>query len=285
MDELRTVQVGDIPMRWAERGTGPPVVLVHGLPTGPRLWRHVFPLVDGARLLAWEMVGYGASVADGRRRDISVGRQADYLVRWLDAMGLERVVLGGHDLGGGVAQIAAVRHPDRFSGLLLTNCISYDSWPIPSVRFLRALGGIVRRLPDWTIKIGVFRILMARGHDDAGVARESLAEHWPHYAAHGAGPALVMQMRALDVNDTLAIAAELPRLRGIPVRVVWGAADQFLKVKYGERLARDLGADLDRIEGARHFVPEDHPARIAAAVRDLVRHHVALRPGGEGPRV
>lgn len=272
--------VEGVQMRWLERGSGTPVVLVHGIPTGPRLWRHVMPLVDGARLLAWEMVGYADSIPEGRTRDISVARQADYLVRWLDALGLGRVILAGHDLGGGVVQIAAVRHPERCAALLLTNAIGYDSWPIPSVKMLRAMGGLVRRLPASAVKTGVFRMLMARGHDDRRVAAESLALHWAAYAAHGAGDALIRQIRALDVRDTLAVAPALSSLRGIPARVVWGAADQFQKVEYGERFARDLGTTLDRIEGGKHFTPEDHPERIAAALNALVLE-VRAREAGD----
>ncbi len=48
-------QVGGLGHRWVERGEGAPVVLVHGIPTSAELWRHVLPLVDGARLLAWEI--------------------------------------------------------------------------------------------------------------------------------------------------------------------------------------------------------------------------------------
>ena len=70
--------VAGIPMRWEEQGAGTPVVLVHGIPTGPALWRHVMPRVEGARLLAWEMVGYAGSIGEGRRRDIGVARQADW---------------------------------------------------------------------------------------------------------------------------------------------------------------------------------------------------------------
>jgi pimeloyl-ACP methyl ester carboxylesterase len=50
----RHADVGGVPMRWLESGTGHPVVLVHGIPTSPELWRHVLPRVEGARLLAWE---------------------------------------------------------------------------------------------------------------------------------------------------------------------------------------------------------------------------------------
>lgn len=107
-------------------------------------------------------------------------------VRWLDVLGLDRVILVGHGLGGGVVQIAAVRHPHRCAGILITNGIGYDSWPIPSVKMLRAMGGVVRYLPAWPVKNGIFRMLMTRGHDDGDVARESLAIHWAHYEQHGA---------------------------------------------------------------------------------------------------
>lgn len=262
--------ISGIRMAWEEHGAGFPVVLLHGIPTGPALWRHVVPRVRRARLLAWEMVGYAGSMSEGAARDISVAAQADYLARWLDGLGLERVILGGHDLGGGVAHVFAVRHPARCAGLLLTNCIGYDSWPIPSVKLLRAMGGLVRRLPDAAVKNGVVRMLMHRGHDDPDVARESLDVHWSHYARHGGGDVLIRQMRALHVQDTLAVAADLPRLRGTPARVIWGAADQFQKVEYGTRFARDLGVPLERIEGGKHFTPEDHPDRVAATLQSLV---------------
>lgn len=275
----RKATVDGITMRWLEMGSGIPVVLVHGIPTSPRLWRKVMPLVDGARLLAWEMVGYGESIPEGRGRDISVGAQADHLVQWLDAQDLDRVILAGHDLGGGVVQIAAVRHPQRCLGLLFTNAICYDSWPIPSVKLLRACGGLVRHLPDGVIKGGVLGMMMARGHDDAAMAREALDLHWRPYAATDAAEALVRQVRSLDVHDTLAVAGSLPTLQGIPARVVWGMADQFQKPEFGRRLAQDLGAPFVQIEGAKHFTPEDHPVPIATALGELV-HEAKARGAG-----
>jgi len=145
--ESRTQAVGDIEMRWEEAGEGFPLVLIHGIPTCPALWRSVIPLINGARCLAWEMVGYGASIPQGRDRDISVRRQAGYLLSWMDAIGVERAVLAGHDLGGGVVQIAAVREPGRCAGMFLTNSIGYDSWPIPSVKTMRTAGATASTTP------------------------------------------------------------------------------------------------------------------------------------------
>ncbi|PRX43398.1 pimeloyl-ACP methyl ester carboxylesterase [Prauserella shujinwangii] len=272
----RTATVDGIPMRWLERGEGAPVVFVHGVPTSPELWRHVLGRVPGARCLAWEMVGYGASIPHGRCRDIAVARQAGYLSAWLRHLDLGPVVLVGHDLGGGVAQILAATERDRVAGLVLTNAVCYDSWPIPSVRVLQRLAGVLPLLPD-TALYPAFVNLLRRGHDDRARAAESIGIHWRHYVTHGATRGLARQAAALRARDTLAVADRLPGI-GVPARVVWGAADQFQRVSYGVRLAEDLGADLDRIDGGRHFTPEDHPDRVAAAVDSvLARLHEVPR--------
>ncbi len=247
-------------------------MFLHGIPTGPALWRHVLPQVSGAHRLAWEMVGYAGSIPEGAGRDISVARQAEHLLAWLRAIGIERAVLVGHDLGGGVAQIAAVQAPSRCAGLVLVNSIAYDSWPIPSVRAMRRAGGVVARLPSAALR-GVLTAFIRLGHDRADVARESARVHFGPYAAHGGAAAFVRQVRSLRTADTVSVAGALPDL-GVPARVVWGADDRFQKVHYGERLARDLGAPLVRIEGARHFVPEDHPEAVADAVAQVVETSV-----------
>jgi pimeloyl-ACP methyl ester carboxylesterase len=187
-----SVEVNGIRMRWEQQGEGRPVVFVHGIPTSPRLWRHVIPQVQNARSMAWEMVGYGASIEEGEGRDISVSKQAEYLAAWMRAVGLdEGAVIVGHDLGGGVAQILAVSNPELVAGLVLTNAICYDSWPIPSVKAMRAMGPAVERLPNAVLRYNLYVGLFLRGHDDLARAKESFREHWPYYERAGAGAALM----------------------------------------------------------------------------------------------
>ena len=272
MIQEHTADVAGTPVRWLEQGAGtetdPPVVLVHGIPTSPALWRHVMPRLTGMRVLALEMTGYGQSIPAGRDSDLSVGAQADRLNAWLAHLGVDRAVLVGHDLGGGVVHIAAVRQPERCAGLLITNGIGYDSWPIPSVRAMRATSGLLARLPAAALKPAL-AVLLARGHDTSAQAREALRVHFAPYAEHGGGAAMSRQVVALDVRDTLAVQDALPGLR-VPARVVWGTADRFQEVRYGERFARDLGTTLQRLEGSHHFTPEDRPDALAAAIAELV---------------
>jgi pimeloyl-ACP methyl ester carboxylesterase len=263
----QTATVDRTPIRWLEQGEGRAVVLVHGIPTSPALWRHVVPLLRGLRVLAFEMTGYGESIPAGKGRDVSVSAQADRLNGWIEHLELGPVTLVGHDLGGGVVHIAAVRRPDLCAGLMITNGIGYDSWPTPSIKAMRAAAPLLSRLPALALK-PAFATLLARGHDDAAVAKESLGIHSRPYEEHGGGAALARQVTALDVQDTLAVQDRLPSLQ-VPARVVWGVADQLQKVAYGERFARDLGARLRQIEGGKHFTPEDHPDVIAEEIRSL----------------
>jgi pimeloyl-ACP methyl ester carboxylesterase len=66
------------------------------------------------------------------------------------------------------------------------------------------------------------------------------------------------------------VANQIPNLE-VPARLVWGAADEFQEIGYGYRLAYELGAPIEHIEGAKHFVPEDHPEEVAAAVNELLK--------------
>lgn len=261
--------VDGIQMSWEEAGEGIPVILLHGIPTSPALWRFVTPHLSGVRVLAWEMVGYGHSMREGRGRDISVGRQAEYLVQWMRKLSIEKAIFVGHDLGGGVAQIAAVRHPQMCAGLFLTNAVGYDSWPIPSVSAMKASAPLARHMPDAVFK-ALLSSLFYRGHDDPAKAKNAYRTHIPLYLAERGAASLIAQVEQLHVADTVTIADQLPTLR-VPARIVWGASDQFQKLEYGRRFARDLGAPLLTIKGGKHFAPEDHPVLIAQEILALVQ--------------
>jgi pimeloyl-ACP methyl ester carboxylesterase len=273
--ESRSLDVGGVRMRWEEEGEGHSVVFIHGIPTSPRLWRHVIPGMQGACSMAWEMVGYGASIEEGWNRNTSVAKQADYLASWMREVGLESALLVGHDLGGGVAQILAVRQPELVRGIVLINSICYDSWPIPSVKVMVAMGPAVERLPNSVVH-QVYSTFLYRGHNNRERAMESIEEHWPYYERAGGAVAMIQQIRSLNVNDTLAIADQIPNL-DVPARLVWGAEDQFQKIGYGYRLAYELGASIERIEDGKHFVPEDHPEQVATAVNELLEQTVPNR--------
>ena len=145
--QARTATVGDTPIRWLEQGSGAPVVLVHGIPTSPALWRHVMPLLPELRVLAFEMTGYGESIPTGRGRD-PVGGGAGRTGSspgWSSSSWVRRP-WSGTTSGGGVVQIAAVRRPDLCAGLMNHQRHRLRlPGPIPSVKAMRAAAPLLSR--------------------------------------------------------------------------------------------------------------------------------------------
>src|SRR5882724_5975118 len=107
---------------YREMGTGVPLVFLHGNPTSSYLWRRILPAVgDPGRRLAPDLIGMG----DSGKPDIeyTFADHARYLDAWFDALGLDDVVLIGHDWGGALAFDWAARHPKRVRGIAFTETI------------------------------------------------------------------------------------------------------------------------------------------------------------------
>ncbi|MFC4170974.1 alpha/beta fold hydrolase [Microvirga sp. GCM10011540] len=273
-ERVRTGIVDGIRMRWEQHGgdpaTGLPVVFVHGLPTNPRAWRYVIPLVadDGVCCLAWEQVGFGGSLREGLGRDLSIPAQAFYLRAWLRHQGIERAVFVAHDYGGGVVQHLATTSPDLFLGLVLTDSVAFDNWPVAAVRTAKAAASAIERLPP-ALARQIFRAALANlGHTNRTVAAESEELFWHPYSGEDGPAALAHQLRHFHTADTIRIGRRLRPL-GCPTTVVWGERDP-LGLESARELARRLDAELQVVPGAYHFTIEDHPQDIADAVRRTV---------------
>jgi haloalkane dehalogenase len=132
-DLMPVVDVLDSTMFFQDGGSGRPVVFLHGNPTSSYLWRHVVPMVESlGRCLAPDLIGMGES-----GKPSTAYRFADharYLDAWFEALGLDDVVLVGHDWGGALAFDWANRHPGRARGLAFMETIlrpmAWDEFPV-----------------------------------------------------------------------------------------------------------------------------------------------------------
>jgi haloalkane dehalogenase len=109
-------------IHYQELGTGAPIVFLHGNPTSSYLWRNILPAVgDPGRRLAPDLIGMGESGKPDI--DYTFDDHSRYLDAWFDALGLDNVVLVGHDWGGALAFDWAARHPNRVRGVAFTETI------------------------------------------------------------------------------------------------------------------------------------------------------------------
>ncbi|MHB0775222.1 alpha/beta fold hydrolase [Halomonas sp. WWR20] len=283
----RSALIDGIVMRWEEHGSQgtehppqrferdaerPPVVMVHGIPTNPRIWRYVIPQLEeaGTRCLAWELVGFGHSIDEGLGRDISIPRQAEYLAAWLQDQGIERAVFVGHDVGGGVVQALLAARPELFAGLVLTDVVAFDNWPVALMKAAKKMNGAIEHLPPAVVMQLFHAGIRNLGHDDPQLGLESATLLWEPYNRPTGPAGFANQVRHMSAQDTLDVAARMPGRLEFPVRIVWGEKDP-LSLESAERLAMLLGAPPVRcIPGARHFNPEDHPELIANEIHDVL---------------
>lgn len=270
--DTRDVLVDGARLAYTDDGHGDAVVLVHGTPSYSYIWRNIVPplLAAGHRVITYDLLGYGASERPVAR-DTSVTAQAALLPGLLDALGVDRCTLVGHDIGGAVAQIVALRYPARVARLMLIDTVSYDSWPSATWRAI-----IDRHLDAYAaMPEAAFLDMLRRQLDMTVTVPDGMPEDvmsaylTPHRGPLGRASFFEHQVRHYDSTHTERLT---PLLGGIaaPTRILWGAEDRWQPLAYGRRLAADIpGAELRVVPGAGHFLPEDAPARVAAEITEL----------------
>jgi pimeloyl-ACP methyl ester carboxylesterase len=252
------------------RGAGEPIVLLHGFPTSGHLWSDVVPqLPAGHRVVVLDLLGFGRSDRP-KAGAMGLRAHADRLVAVLDALRINFACVVGHDIGGGVAQIAAVRHPQRVSRLGLVNSAAFDGWPPREVKVARAMLPLTRHLPPSWIH-SIVRADLLRGYLDHEAGAHDVDLYLRPFLGPDGRDALMLHLLALDSADTAALA---PRLKDIvsPTAILWGERDPFLPLSLGKRLCDSIpGSTLEVIPDARHFTPHESSSAVAHAIGQLLK--------------
>jgi len=113
---------------------GKPMVLLHGMPTSSWLYRNIIPVLanQGLRVIAPDMLGFGASSKPADLSQYAFGLQAERLVALMRALGIPRWTQVVHDLGGPWTWELADRHPETLNGLVIMNTTAYREGFAPS---------------------------------------------------------------------------------------------------------------------------------------------------------
>ncbi len=255
------------------RGAGEPVIFLHGFPASSHLWHGVVrEMPEGHRLVVVDQLGFGRSDRPGLS-SLSAIAHAERVRLLMDDLGIDAACIVGHGMGGAVAQALALDAPQRVTRICLVNSTAFDAWPYGAARFARLLSNAtpVARAIGAPLLAGFVHGSLLTGFADEENGRHALDNFLHAYTMRLGVDALISQLRVMNDRTVHELGA---RLSGItqPTSIIWGALDPWLDVRVGERLAANIpGATLDVIPGARHFTPEDAPARVAAAVAELLR--------------
>jgi pimeloyl-ACP methyl ester carboxylesterase len=265
----------------AEAGAGPPVVLLHGWPQHWWAWRRTLgALAQDHRVLCPDLRGLGWS--DAPPGDYAKEAWASDVLALLDVLDLDRVALAGHDWGGLVALMAALRAPERVSGVAALSIVHL--WPRAPRRSPAALAPLAYQLPLAAPVTGerllrhvpaFVRMLIRRGsHPAARWTDEELdvyAQRLREPARARAGSALYRTFLLREARPLVAGRYAGRRLR-VPVLMLTGEDDPVV----GPHALRGLDAHADHarvevIPRAGHFLPEEQPEAVLRALRRHLR--------------
>ena len=261
-----------------EAGTGDRLaLLLHGFPQHAVIWRHLIaPLAAaGFRVWAVNQRGYGGSSRPAAKEDYTLEALTGDVAALIDASGAARVSLVGHDWGGFVAWIFAIRRLRPLDRLVVINI----PHPLSFRRALKRWGqrfksfyiGLfqIPRLADWLLSAGggaLTAFLFRRAAKRAGaIPEEVVAIYRENAASPGGATAMLNWYRA--AGREIVQATDLGAIIDTPTLIVWGLDDLALGedcLVGTERYVTHLR--VERLPGVSHFSPEDAPDAVNAAI-------------------
>ena len=265
----RYTPVNDGGIHWVEDGEGPPILMLHGL--GGTLGHFTYgvtPLLkDRYRCIAIDRPGCGWSERDAD--DFAhLTHQARMIVEFLKREGISRPLVVGHSLGGALALVLALRHPEEISGLALIAPLAYPQPEIPPVfRGLAVRGPLMRRIIGATVAVPM-AVRMAPRTLAAIFAPEPAPEDFALRAGGLLGlrpKGFVAPSADLTVNSDLREIAKDWGSITAPGGVLYGEADAILdpEAQGSALVAQVPRLSLDLLEGRGHMLPITAPRETA----------------------
>jgi pimeloyl-ACP methyl ester carboxylesterase len=273
--EPRTIMLHGRPMTYAQAGSGPVLLLIHGMGGTFENWQAVIePLARAHTVIAPDLPGHGASAPGAG--DYSLGALAAGLRDLLIALGHERATLVGHSLGGGIAMQFSYQFPEMIERLVLVSSGGLGPEVSPVLRaaalpganlFIAATAGPGRAVGS-AIGRGLAAVGLRPNADVAEVARgyASLADS-DRRAAFLATLRSVIHTRGQRVHagDRLYLA------EGMPVLIIWGARDPIIPRHHGESAHEAIsGSRLEVFEDVGHLPQLEAPGRFVAVLERFI---------------
>ena len=252
-------------------GSGPDVVLVHGLASSPRVWRGMIERVPGYRYHLVDIAGMGETEARGNAQGAVVAPVADEIARYINEEKLTAPALIGHSMGGTIGMMIAARYPASVSKLMVV-----DMHPFIGQMFAgpNATADGVRPIAD------AMRARSAKATmEERAAEREKSINSMINTVAERAGP--LEDSRASN-PDTVANAfselivtdlrSELPAIKAATtVLYVTPAGAPFTDAQmdavYQASYAPIAGATLKRVPDSAHFIMLDAADAFAEEVK------------------
>jgi pimeloyl-ACP methyl ester carboxylesterase len=256
-------------------GSGPTVLLLHGLAMDGSLWRNVVPELAPHHRCIVPTLPLGSHRRPMRAdADLSFRGHVNLIAELLERLDLRDVTLVQSDMG--FAQLLVAERPERIARLVLLSCEAFDNYPpgLPGRTLLLASkvpGGLNALVQPLRLR-ALRRLPMALGRMTKRPIPHEVTDAWfrPLLNQRAARRDLLEYLRSADPNVMLA-ASEGVASFDRPALVVWAAEDRVMPPEHGRRLAELLPRGrLVEIPDSYTLIPEDQPRRLGAEIREFV---------------
>jgi EmrB/QacA subfamily drug resistance transporter len=267
-------------------GSGPPLLLVHGLFEDSLTWRKVIPrLARTHTVIAPDLFGHGESDAP-RHADYSPGGHADVLRDLLEVLGHHRVTIVGHSLGGGIAMSFAYCYPARVHRMALISSGGFGRDVHPLLRALSLPGaGPALRLatmrPTLALLAWLTRLLRSFGARRPARGARQLQLVLTRVGSRGRRAAMIKTLRSVIGcrGQTVSALDRSYALRRFPTLVLWGTRDRMIPAHHASAaLASNPGAELALLDGTGHLPHLTRAGLVAERLSSFINDSPVRRP-------
>ncbi len=267
-------------LAYLDSGTGAVVLFVHGILGSHRNWAHLIDRVDDAhRVIVPDLFGHGHSAKP--MGDYSLAAHAATLRDLLDRLGIEKVTVVGHSLGGGIAMEFYYLFPQRVDRLVL----------VASGGLGREVNGVLRSaaLPgaEWVLPVIASQWVRDRAESAGRLLGKAgwkpgsdMTAIWQGFTSLGDAQSrrafLATTRSVIDPGGQSVSAHDyLPDTLPVPTLIVWGSRDRMIPAWHALKAQKSMPqCRVELFEGAGHFPHLDEPDRFA----DLLCEYIASTP-------
>lgn len=243
-----------------------PVVLVHGTSASLHTWQGwVAGLRNTRRVIRMDLPAFGLTGprADG---DYRIEAYVDFMARFLDALGVARVVIAGNSLGGHIAWRFAADHPARVDRLVLVAAAGYPfASPSVPIGFHIARAPVLRELAANVLPRFVLEESLKSVYGDPALVTPDLVDRYFELTLRAGN------RRALGARlATMVPGEDADRIRTVqaPTLILWGGRDRLIPPATAERFRADIaGSTLVLFDTLGHVPQEEDAQRTVAAVK------------------
>lgn len=263
--------IDGVRIHYQEKGSGTPLVLVHGYVASTHSWKEIFePLSKSFRVIAVDLKGHGFSAKpDG---DYTRRAQAVLVTHLLDHLKIDKAWLAGNSMGGEIVLNIALQNPQRVSALILIDSagvnVSGRTTLAPAYTRIPVLGRLLVALfltSDKLVRDGLKKSF----YDDSKITEERVAAGYLPLKTRGGQLAA---LRALTQFHQFPIEHELGRI-STPVLIIWGAEDELIPLEAGRQMNSSIkDSKLVIFDQCGHLPQEEQPERVLQEMINFLTH-------------